>query len=545
MSTSPVSTQRLGRYRVLGHLAAGGMAEILLASLDGPAGFQKLVVLKRVLPHLASKSEFRRMFLDEARIVASLRHPNIVQVTELSKDGDELFLAMEYLEGESVQRLFERVGHAGRRLDYALGAHIVAAACAGLHAAHEHTGSDGAPKHIVHRDVSPHNLFVTYDGMVKVIDFGVATAADRYAHTSTGQIKGKFGYMSPEQCLAEPVDRRTDVFALGIVLWEATTGERLFRRDNEMQVLRAICDEPVPLPSTKREGYPPALERIVMRALSQRREDRYDTAADMRSELLAVIAEIGTPRVLEDALALEMAETFRDRIARKKGLARQIGAGEIAGPLDWLDASTDDALADAGPAWSGLRSSMEATAPQRRAPRRRVWLALGGLALVSLVGVGAVFGIRALGEGATDAPIADAPIADAPLHDAPVDDAPVADVPAPDAPLEAPAPEPTLAAESDPLVVAPSERAARIVVVDLDSSPSGATVIIDGEERGTTPLALSVPEGSDVVEVRLEHLGYRPLTEAIVPDVNQRMRLVLVRDRRPTKRAHGGFERFD
>lgn len=360
MASLPASSRRLGRYRILGHLASGGMAEILLAKLEGPGGFQKLVVLKRVLPELASKAEYRRMFADEARIVASLNHPNIVQVSELAHEGDDLFLAMEYLEGESLQHLLKRTQDTGRQLDYSFAAYVLAAACAGLHAAHEHAASDGTPQNIVHRDVSPHNLFITYDGVVKVIDFGVAKSADRYSHTSAGELKGKFSYMSPEQCQSEPVDRRADVFALGIVLWEATAGRRLFKRENELLVFHAICEEPIPRPSSLRADYPPALEHIVMRALAQNRDDRYDTAAEMRLDLLTVLSDCGASRTIEDALAAEMTRLFGDRIAQRQELARQISAGKPAGSLEWIDGSTGD---KPDPASSGLRAAMPPATP--------------------------------------------------------------------------------------------------------------------------------------------------------------------------------------
>src|SRR5262249_34107635 len=203
----------IGRYEVVGELATGGMAEIFLGRLVGPSGFERPVVIKRILRQLSHKESFVAMFLDEARIVAGIRHPNVVQVQELGQDTGELYLVMEYLEGESVASLVRRLVAQGERVDYALAAHVVAEACAGLHAAHE-------AQNLVHRDVSPQNVFITYDGHVKVIDFGIAKTEGRMAQTEAGQVKGKFGYMSPEQCKADPLDRRSDVFALGIVLYE-------------------------------------------------------------------------------------------------------------------------------------------------------------------------------------------------------------------------------------------------------------------------------------------------------------------------------------
>jgi eukaryotic-like serine/threonine-protein kinase len=235
-----VEVRTLGRYEVVGHLASGGMAEVLLGRVRGPHGFERAVVLKRILPHLARMSSFVDMFLDEARIIARIHHPNVVQVHELGTEGGELFMAMEYLAGESVSSLVRRLATRNAKLDHALAAFIVAEACAGLHAAHELKTDDGALLHIVHRDVSPQNIFITFDGAVKVIDFGIAKSADRVARTEAGQLKGKLDFMSPEQCKSEPLDRRTDVFALGIVLYELLTQRRLFKRPSPAGTIKAI-----------------------------------------------------------------------------------------------------------------------------------------------------------------------------------------------------------------------------------------------------------------------------------------------------------------
>ncbi len=534
---APTAPERLGRYQVLGHLATGGMAEILLARLEGPAGFQKVVVLKRVLPHLARKSEFRRMFVDEARIVASLRHPNVVQVSELGRDGDELFLVMEYLEGESLARVLRKVsGEAEPRgLDFALCAHIVAAACAGLHAAHEYV-ADGVPQNLVHRDVSPQNLFVTYDGAVKVLDFGVAKAVDRYTNTSTGQVKGKFAYMAPEQCLAEEIDRRTDVFALGIVLWEISTGRRLFARENELLVFKAICEQPVKPPSEVVPGYPPALEAIVLRALARNREDRYATAAEMRRELQVVARDLAPAAIPEDELASSMRELFAERIAQKAELSRRVGDGVNVGTLEWLEGDTDGqgfAVDTADLDSSGTRSSARVEPEPAAAPveprSSRLPLVLGGaLALAAAIGLGVTLAL-----------------------------VPSGDEPAAPEPRAGTEPAPAAAPATAPIAEPPPPAPAATVSVDLDSTPSGARVRIGGEERGHTPITLALPRGEEQLELTFDLEGYDPITESITPDVDQRVRVLLVRApaapraRRParpapapTKRS-GGFYRFD
>jgi serine/threonine protein kinase len=250
--------KRLGKYEILRHIATGGMAEIFLARATGIEGFEKLVVIKRILPHLAVEPEITKMFLDEARIAATLHHSNIVQVFDIGAVDGQYFLAMEFLEGEDVSRIRRatRVARVALPLDHAL--NIVINACAGLHYAHERPGLDGKPLNIVHRDVSPQNVLVTYEGEVKLVDFGIAKASTRAsAATRVGTLKGKIRYMSPEQARSEPLDRRSDVFSTAIVLWELTTGRRLFHGRAEFDVLKAIIETDAPLPSSIVPGYPP------------------------------------------------------------------------------------------------------------------------------------------------------------------------------------------------------------------------------------------------------------------------------------------------
>jgi eukaryotic-like serine/threonine-protein kinase len=224
------SSTRFGKYDLLALLATGGMAEIWLARVSGMAGFEKLVVIKRLLDKLAIDSDYVEMFLDEARINARLTHSNIVQVLELGQVEGKYFMAMEFVPGLSVSQVGKRATKQLGTVPQEVACGIIAQACSGLHYAHEKTMPDGSPLNIVHRDVSPQNLIVTYEGLVKVLDFGIAKADHRQSQTRTGLVKGKFSYMSPEQCLGQGLDRRSDVFALGIVLFELCTARRLFKR---------------------------------------------------------------------------------------------------------------------------------------------------------------------------------------------------------------------------------------------------------------------------------------------------------------------------
>ncbi len=368
----------LGRYQVVGEIGTGGMAEILLARLTGPSGFERPVVLKRILPHLARRESFVTMFLDEARIVAQIRHNNVVQVQELVHEGNELYMVMEYLEGESVAGLTKRLARQGERLDHALGAYVISEACAGLHAAHELVDGSGAPQNVVHRDISPQNLFVTYGGQVKVLDFGIAKAADRLAHTQTGLLKGKLAYMSPEQCGHGAVDRRSDVFSLGVVLFELTTGRLLFQRRNEVETLHAITSEPIIPPSRVLPDYPRALEAVCLRALARAADERYATADEMRRELRAVVRELRREDDAGEALATTMRHLFADRAVEKQSMLQRLrgGSAPSAVPAGDPDASLD------------LPTSVATTAerPRTSAPvitKRRVTIATSALILAA------------------------------------------------------------------------------------------------------------------------------------------------------------------
>jgi serine/threonine protein kinase len=276
---------RLGKYEIIRPIATGGMAEIYLARVTGIEGFEKLVVIKRILPHLAEQPEVVRMFLDEVRLAATLHHTNVVQVFDVGAVEGDYFFAMEYLHGEDVSGLMRTLSAAGRGLPLEHALTIMMNVCAGLHYAHEKRGFDGQPLGIVHRDVSPQNVFVTYDGGVKVVDFGIAKAATRSTSTEYGTLKGKIRYMSPEQARSEAVDRRSDIFAAGILLWELTTNRRLFHGRSEFDVLKMIVEQDAPPPSSVAPGYPPELEVIVQRALARRPADRYATAEELQADL--------------------------------------------------------------------------------------------------------------------------------------------------------------------------------------------------------------------------------------------------------------------
>ncbi|MCA9661131.1 MAG: serine/threonine protein kinase, partial [Myxococcales bacterium] len=263
-----------GKYRLLRRLASGGMGEVYLAEAAGPEGFAKLAVLKRILPHFAGDPAFRGMFINEAKLAAALDHPNIVRVYDFGRAGDSYFYAMEYLHGASLAELLPLAAQTPERIPLEHAIAIAQGISAGLDFAHNKRAVDGSPLHIVHRDVSPANIFVTYAGEVKLLDFGIAKALAATGVTAQGTRKGKVAYMSPEQCIGAPLDKRSDVFAIGVILYEMTTVTRLFRADNEFATMNMITSGLVPPPAERSPGYPEALAAIVLKSLARERDDR-------------------------------------------------------------------------------------------------------------------------------------------------------------------------------------------------------------------------------------------------------------------------------
>lgn len=315
---------RLGRYEILERLATGGMAEIFLATEHGVAGLERLVVVKRILPHLAVYESFVEMFLREARFAARLNHPNIVQIHELGQDGDSFFIAMEYIEGTSVRDLMAQAARADRPLPLAAALSVASQSAAGAHAAHELTDAQGRPLNLVHRDISPHNLMVTNAGHVKLLDFGIAkTDLPVAEHTETGTLKGKLAYLSPEQCRHEPLDRRSDIFALGIVLWEMLAGRRLFKRESELETLQAIVEAQVPSLRDLRDDVPRPVERVVTTALARDREHRHPTADALRRALLGA-AEASGVNPSADGLARVVGDLCGEAQARTRSAVQEL-----------------------------------------------------------------------------------------------------------------------------------------------------------------------------------------------------------------------------
>ncbi|WP_170229136.1 serine/threonine-protein kinase [Polyangium fumosum] len=306
----------LGKYRLIAELGHGGMAEVYLAVVQGPAGFNKLCVIKQIRPQLATDPEFLGMFLDEARLAARLSHPNVVQTNEVGQEGERYFIAMEYLEGQPLNRILHRIGRDGG-LTLPMHLRIIVDMLSGLHHAHELTDFDGTPLNVVHRDVTPHNVFVTYDGQVKVVDFGIAKAMNSSAETRLGVVKGKVAYMAPEQARGERVDRRADIFSAGVMLWEAATGRRLWKGIPDLTVLHRLINGDIPSPRSVDPDVPEGLEKIVMKALALRREDRYATSTDLATALEELLDQMGDKSSLREVGKL-VAKHFEENRSKIK-----------------------------------------------------------------------------------------------------------------------------------------------------------------------------------------------------------------------------------
>jgi serine/threonine protein kinase len=313
-----VSAQSFGKYQLVKKLATGGMAEVWLARQTGIEGFNRHIVVKRILAHLAEDPEFVAMFLQEARIASRFNHPNIAQIYDLGEQGGTYFIAMEFIHGEDLGRIMRRAWSTGQWVARPLTIRIVADSAAGLYYAHSRMDEQGRPLRIVHRDISPQNILVSFDGSVKLVDFGIAKAADQVSNTKSGAIKGKFAYMAPEQAGGKPLDARTDIFALGLVLYELITGVRPLKRDSEIATLQAALECAIEKPSLVAE-VPSSLDDVVMRALAKDPEDRYRDARQFQMALEQYLVQEGT--VATSVQVSELMETiFADRLREEARL---------------------------------------------------------------------------------------------------------------------------------------------------------------------------------------------------------------------------------
>jgi serine/threonine protein kinase len=525
------------RYQPIATLGRGGMADVYLAIARGPVGFNKLVVLK----HLRSSdddSRSRDMFLDEARLAARLNHPNIVDTYDVGQDGDgeSYFIAMEYLEGQSLSRLLKAVR--GKGVDATAWIRIASDALHGLHYAHELRDYDGRSLEIVHRDVSPANIFVTYDGEVKVLDFGIAKATLNLAHTDAGVFKGKLGYMAREQALGEDVDRRADIFSMGVVLWEALTERRLLAGGISM-VLEKLGSSELPTVASVRPDIDPRVSAIVERALKREPLERYGTAAEMREQLEEYLRSL--PRALAKAevgaLVSSMFEAHRTAVQR--GIERHLASvdatgsdGDLRMPGSLIaraegasEPSLPPSLSGGDIFWHAVAPapSVEGSGTQRTRETLRVPPSASASAPAPLPrtpvevrtapsakarGVWAIAGVGVIAIGTLIIVLRQqsaAPIA---------------------APTRTPAPPEAIASSAS-------------VVVSLDSVPRGADVSWNGLSLGRTPITAPIPPGMQTFLFSKDGYAIEPLVAQVTDAANPVARTVTLRQRvDPASIAH-------
>jgi serine/threonine-protein kinase len=527
-SKFPTSTapREIGRYRLVAELARGGMGIVYLVAAQGPAGFSKLLVIKEIKPEYLQDKAFLTMFLDEARLAARLNHPNIVQTIEVGVDGDRHFMVMEYLEGRTLHRILHRFASQG---GFPLNAQlrILSEALNGLHHAHQLKDFDGTDLGIVHRDMSPQNIFVTFDGQTKVVDFGIAKAYDSSYETRTGILKGRVAYMAPEQACGEKVDCRADVYSLGVLLWEAIAGRRLWGKMTDVEVLTKVIKEQIPLTSEAKPDAPAELQRICTKAMARQRDERYETAAAFQEDLESYLASLEAKTSMREVGPVVASAFAEDRAKMhafiESSLAAFRSGDRRSGPLPRVEGvqnSTTPHGSESGPSHP---STQLALAPSSLRPadqgeslavphsgqsqggrsimgessgraRKTVALVVLGGSVAAALGVYLYLGSHEHPAGPPQ-PAAVSFQAERPAT-----------------PQGSPAPQPAL------------------VTVSIKATPVTAQIMLDGIPR-SNPVDISYPRGTGSHTVRVTADGYVPKTEQISFESNLMVEMALERQR--------------
>jgi hypothetical protein len=531
--------QRFGKYTLIRKLALGGMAEIFLALQRSMAGFEKLIVVKRVLPHLAKDQAFIELLLTEARIAATLNHPNVAHIYDVGEVHGQFYIAMEHIHGEdlrSIVRQMKKVNETSFPLEHAIA--IVLGCCAGLSYAHEKSNLDGAPMEIVHRDVSPQNILVTFTGDVKLVDFGIAKAGrSTQEDTGSGQLKGKIPYMSPEQAQGLPLDGRSDVFSVGVILFELCTGKRLFRGANEMDTLKMIVEGEYPKPRALNPNLPERLEKIILKSLEKDLSVRYQSAREMQAELEDMI-RAEQMKVSPLTLSSWMQHLFEEKLGEQK---RMLSEGRQLAEVIAAQVAAEEAEAAREATRSGVRARQRSRVPW-------VLTVLFALLTATVVGYIAIFGVggRPTGPGVmvvqsepagasiridgevrpehTPATITELPLAHYRLTVTSEGFVPFSQ----DVDLTEAAQQATVHAT----LVRPS--ASSYGIASVTTTPAGAHLLLDGHDTSLVTPA-TVPE----IEPGVEHTlvisldGYVPVTRTLLLTAGQVETVTLSLDRTP------------
>jgi serine/threonine-protein kinase len=495
---------RVGRYRVLSELGRGGMSNVYLAVARGPGGVNKLVVLKALLADLATEPSALTMFLDEVRIAAQLNHPNVVQTYEVGTEGDRHVMVMEYLEGQSLSAIVKRAELSGARPPARLMLRVIMNALEGLHYAHELSSYDGAPLELVHRDVSPQNIFVTYDGQVKVLDFGIAKAASSSTHTATGVVKGKIAYMAPEQTGAEAIDRRADVYSVGSMLWAVAAGQKLWKDTPDVQIMRRVINGEVPTPQSVNPGCDNELNRIVMKALALDPSQRFQSALEMQHELERYAESTGGV-VKQKEIAQYVSTLFEETRAKLKLLIERqlalVGAEET--PHASFSATPSRIRNAPAHGMEYSRPSQEPTMLEgrRRKGRGGFFISIGIVGLLVAAGV-LFFRLRAQ-----------------------------------------PSPPTTAATEAKPTeALGTPAPAATGATLHLSASPPQAKLFLDDQELPSNPASKLLPIDGSKHRLRAEAEGFLPEVVELSP--TQDDSIVLALKPAPASSSSGAPRRF-
>lgn len=386
----PFEPEAFGKYYLIDRVATGGMAEVFRAKSFGHSGFEKVVVIKRILERFADDPEFVEMFIDEAKLSVQLMHPNIAQIYDFGKIGPHFFIAMEAIDGKDLKSLLRRLAQRRERMPVPLACYVAHQVASGLEYAHARSDAMGLPLNIVHRDISPSNVLLSYDGHVKIVDFGIARADSASRESESGVLKGKYSYMSPEQASGLDVDLRSDIFSAGICFWESLTGSRLFRRENEIETLEAIKSGSVPLPSEWNPGIPPELDEISLIALARDPESRYQRASDLQCALGDFLLP-STPDRLAPELARFVRERFGEEILQERerlDRGTQLAAGLHYGGDADIDIDGDAETAGGESQVEEVPTATTRTvrpAPGRQPLARGVVVALAVLAVLAVL----------------------------------------------------------------------------------------------------------------------------------------------------------------
>jgi serine/threonine-protein kinase len=469
------------------------MSNVYLAVARGPGGVNKLVVLKAVLPELASEPSALSMFLDEARLAVQLNHPNVVQTYDVGSEGNRHVIVMEYLEGETLAQVTCRAEQNGQPMSTAMQLRVLINVLEGLHYAHELCAYDGSPLMLVHRDVSPQNIFLTYGGHVKVLDFGIAKAASSSTETVTGVVKGKIAYMAPEQMIAESLDRRADIYSVGCVLWGVATGKKLWKDTPDVQTIRRVINGDIPTPQSVNRACDDELNQIVMKAIASDPDQRYPTALALQEELERYSDRFTSPVKQKDIGAFVSTLFAHERAESKALIERQLSMNDETGvnpqgsdvrvdaprgtwqELRGASESRSDSSHSQGGLSSGNHDAQTGTAAS---PRRLIWpVAVAGLMLLA----GSVTYFSRTVPSSTK-------IANAPSTQASTPAAPPAPAPAPAPP--APGAAPTTS------------------TLEFRAQPAQAQLYVDDRRLPSNPASLQLPIGNRPHRLRAEAPGY-------------------------------------